>query len=169
MTSHRFLPAITVSMAVAAVLTLSGCSAIEGILPKPAETRDPQSGEILEGGATDVFTIAVGDCLDDSSTADELTEVPTVPCSADHDLEVYADFELEGDEWPGDEAVTTEADAGCLAQFERFVGIPFEESALDYSFYWPTEESWDQLDDRLVSCLIFDTAPTAGSLSGTAR
>jgi hypothetical protein len=169
MTSRPLLPAITAGLAVAAALALSGCSVIEGVLPKPAETRDPQSGEIVGGGSTDVFTLQVGDCLNNDTLADEITEVPTVPCSTAHQYEVYADFELDGDRWPGDEEVTEQADAGCMARFESFVGVPFEESSLDFSFYWPTEESWIQQDDRLVSCLIYDTTDATGSLGGSAR
>ena len=168
MTARRRLLPLALA-ALAAALTLSGCSVVEGILPKPAETRDAQSGEIVGGGTTDVFTLSVGDCLNDESSSDEVTEVPTVPCSEPHQYEVYGEVTLTGDEWPGEEAVTQQADDGCYAQFQAFVGIVYEDSSLEFNYYTPTKGSWEEMDDRLVTCVIFDTAATTGSLAGAAR
>ncbi len=166
-TRRRLLP--LAFAALAAALTLSGCSVVEGILPKPAETRDAQSGEIVGGGTTDVFTLSVGDCLNDESSSEEVSEVPTVPCSEPHQYEVYGEVTLTGDEWPGDEAVTQQADDGCSAQFQPFTGIAYEDSTLEFNYYTPTKGSWEEMDDRLVTCVIFDTAATTGSLAGAVR
>jgi hypothetical protein len=166
-TTRRILPIATVFFA--AALTVSGCSVVDNITPKPAETRDSQTGEIVGGGTTDVFTLAVGDCLNDESSSEEVFEVPTVPCSEPHLYEVYGEVILAGDEWPGDETVMQQADDGCYAQFEQFVGIAYEESVLEFNYYTPTQGSWDDAGDRLVTCLIFDAGETTGSLAGTAR
>lgn len=155
--------------AVAAALSLSGCSVVDGILPKPAETRDAQSGEIVGGGSTNVFTLAVGDCLDDESSTEEVSEVPTVPCSEAHQYEVYGEVTIPGDQWPGDEVISQQADDGCYAQFQPFAGIDYEDSTLEFNYYIPTEGSWDEMGDRLVTCIIYDSVATTGSLKGAAR
>jgi hypothetical protein len=150
-------------------VTLSGCSVIDDIIPKPAETRDSQTGEIVGGGTTDVFTLAVGDCLNDESSSEEVSEVPTVPCADAHQYEVYGEVVLEGDEWPGDEIVTQQADDGCYSQFEPFAGIAYEDSVFDFNYYTPTEAGWESAGDRFVTCVIFDAGKTTGSLAGAAR
>lgn len=171
--ARRRARALAIVPVIAAALALSGCSAIgslvDGIAPKPAETRD-ESGTIVEGGQTDVFAIAVGDCLDDQS-GDVVQEVPTVPCSEPHAYEVYAEIVVtDADEYPGTEAIETEADAGCYDAFGPFVGFAYEDSELDFNYYYPTAESWAE-GDRIVSCLILEVsgADVTGSLAGAGR
>ncbi|MDO9398555.1 MAG: septum formation family protein [Herbiconiux sp.] len=158
-------------LALAAVLvaglSLSGCSALFPSSAPPA--TDSSTGEEIEQTDTDVFTLAVGDCLNDTEGT-EVTEVPIVDCSAEHDFEVYSEFELEGDEFPGDDAIDSEADAQCLAAFDGFVGIAYDDSQYGYTYFTPTEGSWTDGDDRLVSCLIGDpNGKITGSLAGAAK
>ena len=149
-------------------LTLTGCSLLNGLV-EPEPVRD-DSGEVVEGGQGDVFTVSVGDCLSEAASDGEVTEVPIVPCSEPHDAEIYHDFEIDGTEYPGDDEVTRLADEGCLGAFEDFVGIPYDASKLEVTYYTPTEGSWNDVDDRLVSCMILDPAgPTTDSLEGAAR
>ncbi|MFB2581762.1 septum formation family protein [Herbiconiux sp. P15] len=151
-------------------LVLSGCTALFPSSAPPA--TDSTTGEEIEQTDTDVFTLAVGDCINDTSGDDvtEVSEVPTVDCAAEHDLEVYAEFEIAGDEFPGDDAVTAEADEKCLAEFEPFVGIAYDSSIYGFTYFTPTEASWTEGDDRLVSCLIGDpNGKTTGSLAGAAQ
>ncbi|GMA30945.1 septum formation family protein [Litorihabitans aurantiacus] len=135
------------------------------------ETRD-ESGEITTGGDTDVFTIAVGDCFDDEGDLSGTTEVnslPTVPCSQAHDNEVYAEYVFPDGDYPGTDAVETTATQECLAQWKTFVGLDFEASALEVYPIYPTQGSWEQADDRVVSCAIWDPAgPVTGTLEGAA-
>jgi hypothetical protein len=149
-------------------LTLSGCSVLQDLV-EPEPVRDA-TGEVVEGGQGDVFTVSVGDCLTEPAESGEVSDVPIVPCSEPHDAEIYHDFTLGGTEFPGDEEVTRLADEGCIAAFEGFVGLPFEQSTLELSYYSPTETSWNQLEDRLVSCLIFaPEGPSSGSLEDATR
>lgn len=103
-------------------------------------------------------------------TAETISTVPVVPCSDEHDYEVYYELQLPGDEFPGEDAVTAAAEEGCAAQFEAFAGIPYDLSALNYKYLTPTEQSWTQLDDHAVSCLILDMdGQVSGTLKGAAR
>jgi len=146
---------------------LSGCSVIENIFPAQAE-RDDETNEVKEAGEADVFTMAVGDCLNDQD-ADVVETIPAVPCTEPHDFEAYYSFDLTGEgEYPGLETIEGEADQGCYDAFPAFVGIAYEDSALDYSYFYPTEESWGA-SDREIMCIIYDAEPNTGTLAGAAR
>ncbi|MCS5715100.1 septum formation family protein [Herbiconiux sp. CPCC 205716] len=165
------LSSSTRSLAAAAVLlaglSLSGCTALFPSSAPPA--TDSTTGEEIEQTDTDVFALSVGECLNDTDGT-EVSEVPLVDCADEHDFEVYADFELTGDEFPGTDAINTQADEQCLTEFESFVGISYDDSTLGYTYFTPTEGSWTDGDDRLVSCLIGDpNGKVAGTLKGAAK
>jgi hypothetical protein len=146
-------------------IALAGCSSQAAT---PVAT-DSTTGEEIEQTQTDVFTLAVGDCMNDVA-ATEVSEVPIVDCASEHDYEVYYDFSLSGDEYPGDDAVGTQAEEGCQAAFDGFTGIAYADSMYDFVPFTPTESSWTQADDRLVSCLIGDpSAKSVGTLKGIAQ
>ncbi len=157
--------------AVAVALPLTGCSMVGNILSggaAPQPERDETSQEIVEEGQADVFALRVGDCLNEV-TEELVSEVPVVPCDQPHDEEIYFDFTIDGEEYPGDDVIQTEADTRCDAEFDAFVGLAYETSTLDFYPYRPSEESWTQLDDRVVSCVIYDPAgQVTGTLAGAA-
>ena len=157
-------PAAIIAAALVAV-SLSGCSIIGDVLagPAPQPERDETTQEITESSEADVFALRVGDCLD-MVEGEQVETVPVVPCGDPHSDEVYHDFEMADGEFPGDEAVNTAAEEGCLAAFEPFIGLPYEESTLYVAWYSPTEQSWNGFDDRVVSCVVSDPA---GSVTGT--
>jgi hypothetical protein len=150
-------------------LGLGGCSAIEGLFGGPNVSRDAESQEVVEAGTADVFTMRVGDCFDDVA-ADEVSDVPAVPCGEPHDNEVYYEFSMTGDEWPGQEAIDAEAQAQCGPQFDTFVGLSYEESVLNWFPFTPTQGSWDEMGDRVVQCVVYEPdTKVQGSLAGVAR
>jgi len=151
----------------AAALLLSGCSLI-GDLTNQTQ-RDP-SGSVVEGNDdADVFAIKVGDCLNDATASGTVTEVPIVPCSEPHDSEAYASIQVEDGDFPGDEAIKEQADADCVAAFGDFVGVEYNDSELEYTYYFPSAESWEQ-GDREILCEVYDPdSQTTGSLEGSER
>ncbi len=151
------LAAITLG---AASVALAGCSLIGGLTGTGTSTG--------EGTDTDVFTIKVGDCLNDGDAGGEVSTVPTVDCAEPHDSEAYASIIMDDGDFPGTEAVDDQAVSGCTAEFAPFVGLDYESSAYDFSYYYPTEESWAS-GDREILCLIVDPdGQTTGSLAGVA-
>ncbi|MDH5761070.1 MAG: septum formation family protein [Gemmatimonadota bacterium] len=96
----------------------------------------------------------VGDCFDDQSGT-VVNDVPGVPCNEPHDNEVYAAFDVQMSEWPGEDVVTEMAENGCLDRFEEVVGIPYEESVLIVSHLIPTEQSWKARKDREILCVAY--------------
>ncbi len=128
------------------LLMSAGCS--------PAERSE--TGEIETAGSVDAFTIRVGDCFDDQFTfGDEVSDVPGVPCTDPHDNEVYAKFDLQVSEWPGDDRANELADEGCLDRFERAIGARFDDSILQITTMIPTAGSWAERGDREVVCIAY--------------
>lgn len=114
------------------------------------------AGNIIESGTEDVFSLQVGDCFDnESEEADEIANVPAVPCAEPHDNEVYYAFDLDDGAYPGEEAISQAAFTECLGSFETYVGNTYEASALDISYLSPTPEGWDE-GDQEVLCILFD-------------
>ena len=101
------------------------------------ETSAPtQAQETAPAGAeeVDVFALEVGDCLTDYRATEGVVSVPTMPCSEPHSGEIYAVVPLpEGDgNYPGVEAISAQAEEKCIAEFEGFVGLSYEESVLEF-------------------------------------
>lgn len=102
--------------------------------------------------------------------AGEIQDTDVVPCSEPHDEEVYFEFELEGDEFPGGEAIDAEGEAQCLPAFEDYVGIDFQSSTLSLFWITPTQDTWEQLNDRVVQCVLYhyEGEQLTGSMKGAA-
>jgi hypothetical protein len=128
------------------------------------------SGEIVAGGDLSAFSFREGDCWDDPPLDREVASVAAVPCSGPHDAEVYAVYDLELDEYPGDDEIAVASEAGCVERFAAFVGVDYAASDLEIVYLNPTQESWDAEDDRSAVCSVSDpAAATTGTLRGAAR
>ncbi len=160
--AHNWARVLTLA-AVAAVL-LSGCSIIDDL------ANSGSGSTSTDGPKSDVFSVTVGDCLNDENSVGNdgtVTEVPIVDCAVSHDSEVIASQKIdEGDgTFPGDNTVKVDADRQCIAPFESFVGAALDTTALDYTYYFPSEESWGT-GDREILCVAYDPA---GRVEGTLK
>jgi hypothetical protein len=167
--------AVTVSLTM-----LTGCGAILDEITSGGDApRDEPGGEITASAEADAFEILKGDCIDllaldgydDSPEGDEfeVESVPVVPCAEPHTGEVYAELVMEGNEFPGAEAMAKKFDEWCYAEFEKFVGLSYDESVYGYTGFYPTQETWDQLDDRTLQCIVSSEEPVTDSLKGVAQ
>ncbi|WP_028472252.1 DUF4190 domain-containing protein [Nocardioides alkalitolerans] len=163
-------------VALAAVLVGVGWAVIVGLsaaisafsFSEDAE-RD-ESGSVVSADTIDVFALRVGDCFNDDSlfgdSADEYEEVMTVdvvPCSEAHDAEVYALFDLEGTEYPGDDEVFELAEEGCEEELDAS-GVSDEVYYEAYvNFLSPTRDSWFG-GDREIACMAYFDDRTTGSI-----
>ena len=142
-----------------------------GLAGEDATTRD-DNGAIVAEGEIGAFRIRLGDCLNGAAVG-LVESMEGVPCSEAHDLEVYHAFNLPEQDgtYPGDDEVGVQAEDGCYRAFAPFVGMSYEDSVYGFNAMTPTRESWDELDDREVLCLLgnYDGTPKTGSAEGRAR
>jgi hypothetical protein len=122
------------------------------------------TGVVTSSGDVDATDLHIGDCAQ-NAPAGETTTVHVVPCSQPHGAEVYAEFTLEGDGYPGSDQVDRFALGGCRSRVAAYVG---PEPAQDYDLYYlvPTTDTWAQ-GDRSVTCLL--GGPNGAKLTGTVR
>lgn len=123
----------------------------------------------LAACGSQVATAEVGDCVNTSDFEGEVTEIPTVECSEEHDAQVFHLFDMEDGDFPGDDAISTAAEEQCLPAFEEFVDTGYQESSLDINFIGPSQDTWDQADDREVICILYtmDGSTSTESFEGS--
>ncbi|MFE6997740.1 septum formation family protein [Microbacterium sp. NPDC057659] len=149
---------------------ISGIKELQGdTSPAPASSSGatPPGSEVI-----DWWELEVGDCMpSDQPYTDDSGEIVVVPCSEPHSDEVFHQYEMSQDVYPGDKATELEATETCREAFTDFVGTPFEDSELEYYGIWPNEDTWNQDDDRAVQCVVYDTDGdvVTGTLEGAAR
>ena len=123
--SARVVRLLAVASIAAAGLLLSGCSILNQLTN--TTPRDASGTPTAENDNADVFSIKVGDCLNDATASGTVTTAPIVPCSKPHDSEAYKSILMKDGDFPGEEAVKTQADQGCADAFPDFVGIPYDD------------------------------------------
>ena len=129
------------------------------------------AGGLIACGQQSVFSLPVGTCFDDQADG-EISSVPEVDCSQPHDNEVFALIEYtETETYPGADQMSALSEDLCIARFEDYVGLDYQSSALAVFPIFPTEESWNQDDDREVICALYnaDLSKLTGSMEGAAR
>ncbi|HLS64853.1 MAG TPA: septum formation family protein [Ruania sp.] len=117
-----------------------------------------------------VASADVGTCMNSSDfEADEITEIPEVDCSEEHDAQIFHKFDMDDGDFPGRDAIQTAAGEECVPAFEEFVGTGYQESSLDINFIGPSEDTWDQADDREVICYLYtmDGSTSTESFEGS--
>ena len=176
-------PARLLAAAAAATVSLTmltGCGAIfDEIMSSGEAPRDEPGGEITASADADAFEILKGDCIDlvaldgygESAEGEdfEVESVPVVPCAEEHTGEVYAELIMDDPAYPGDAAMSTKFDEWCYAEFEKFVGLSYDESVYGYTGFYPTQDTWDQMNDRTLQCIVSSEEPVTGSLQGVAQ
>lgn len=117
--------------------------------------------------ATNIDELVVGECFDEG---DEEDEAIRQPCSQPHDAEVIARLTLPAGSYPGDKGVQKAGESGCEAEFDTYVGIPWDDSELESDFWWPDRELWNS-GDRVIVCAAYgpDYDQLTGSVKGTKR
>lgn len=157
---------------IAGVVVAAGVAVFAGVGAFGDDTTRNDAGQITEGGGVGAFVIRNGDCI---NLPDEnlVASVEGVPCNLAHDAEVYSLFDMAAasSSYPGATAVDDAAVDGCISRFHAFVGVAYEYSELDVFYLHPTQESWNELDDREIVCLVttMDGSQVTGSLRGSGR
>lgn len=172
--------ALAATAAVAVSLTmLTGCGALDDLMSGGEPPRDEPGGEITASAEADAFEILQGDCIDLGALAGyddhgegeeyEVESVPVVPCAEPHTGEVYAELVMEGDEFPGEKGMAKTFEDWCYAEFEKFVGVSYDESVYSFTGFYPTKDTWELLDDRTLQCIVSSEEPVTGTLKDALR
>ncbi|MFF9178871.1 DUF4190 domain-containing protein [Streptomyces sp. NPDC014793] len=94
--------------------------------------------------------------------------VTGVPCSGEHDGEVFASFRLRDGGYPGDESVSRTADERCYGLRDTYAmdawAVPDD---VDVYYLTPTERGW-RAGDREVTC-VFGNVTEGANLTGSLR
>jgi hypothetical protein len=139
------------------------------------EAERDDEGAVAEEGDVGVFSLREGDCFDDpdeleGDEAPRVESVAAVPCDQPHDNEVYHLGELPDGDFPGQQEIVQMAFDECLDPFEDFVGVPYEESELEIFPLTPSQDTWEDEDDREVVCAAYlPDEQLTGSVRGSQR
>lgn len=115
-------------------------------------------GQITRSGDLTVTDLRVGDCFDlKDESAQEVQDVTARPCTEAHEYELIHVGTMPSGDYPDEDGWASWLTANCLPAFESFVGIPYELSRYDISWFQPTTSGWDG-GDRSVQCAVFDPA-----------
>ncbi|MDP6605112.1 MAG: septum formation family protein [Dehalococcoidia bacterium] len=150
-----------------------------GITSGTAETTrgTPTSGDAPPAGTTrpqarpiPVALLQPGDCFSLLAPLAQVREALVVDCVEPHDAELFFTARIEGDRYPGENAVATFAQQQCLGAFEAYVGVPYDDSAVYADFFPLTAATW-ATGDHEVRCVLFfpESGPITGSLRGARR
>jgi hypothetical protein len=120
--------------------------------------------------------LAGGECYNellDGTVDPPAHRFEVVDCNQPHDAEVYSAMALVaplGAPFPGEQAVTREANRWCLIEFEPYVGREYARSELRLGTMRPVTTTWST-GDRTVVCSLYDAElrPLVGSVRGSAR
>jgi hypothetical protein len=130
--------------------------------------------------------LRVGDCFDlNDPTADQIEDVKAVPCTTEHEFEVFYVGAIGKGSYPTDAAgehrnhgrqvididgaFWTYLDQNCIPAFRAYIGKAWYGGS-DLDIYWlvPTDDAW-RSGDRTVQCAAFYPGifRLTGSLRGT--
>ncbi|MFI5897295.1 DUF4190 domain-containing protein [Actinoplanes sp. NPDC051513] len=120
---------------------------VGAVVPSVVATTPTKAPASEATTPSDEPSFVVGECLNG------IAGYPThASCSAKHDGEIYAVFNLANGAWPGKSTVEKKAEAGCGTRLGKWADHP---DKLDFYYMYPDQESWPE--DRSVLCVAVDT------------
>lgn len=118
-------------------------------------------GEIVDAGRIAYDEIREGDCVnipDPAGTGDVDTfDLEAVPCSEGHNAQTVALVPLDGDEFPGKQAIDEQSQQPCFEAVSALPGV--SQGSTDYQPYRlvPTESIWGDDGGRTALCFVTRT------------
>jgi putative regulator of septum formation len=169
----RRIPAIWLEIAAALVLVggVVGWYFI-GVATGEPEVAPAQPTQVRTGVATsdeteesedlnsdinidDSVDLHVGDCFDIKDPYAEIEHVKEVPCSKEHEFELFHVGAMGKRSSPTIDAFADYVVEYCDPAFGDYIGKAPEDSDLDYDWLVPTEDAW-RSGDRTVQCAAYD-------------
>jgi hypothetical protein len=123
-----------------------------------------------EGAGNTSLSLAKGECFDvpGDTFRQDVYDVDKVPCSGEHDGEVFGTVPLSGSGYPGDDYVTDTAEDKCWTLQDSYAMDPWAlTEEVDVYYLTPTRDSWSW-GDREITC-VFANTDERGTLTGSLR
>lgn len=146
---------IVIMLAALCAVVLTGCA--EGV-------RTP-SGSPTAPATIGAFDLRVGDCTGPLPTG-SITTLTLIPCAQAHNWEAFHPGTLTDKTYPGQAKIYEDGTKLCAAAFTTFVGRKPEKSSLKFTFFYPTQDTWENTGDRAVLCIV---GSPEGGLVGSAK
>ena len=127
-----------------------------------AELQRDRTGDA--GGQVSVFELEPGTCLKELADGAAVLNVSVVPCDEQHAAEVVASLRMPGGRWPGAAAVEEFATAQCVPAIHS-AGVAANPD-LRWTYFGPSESSWQTRSDRTVSCVVVSRGAALTSRAG---
>lgn len=135
---------------------IAGLVVVGGVGYLTQAHRD-SSGAIQTGGKVQISDLRIGDCYDAPGQG-EVSEVTGRPCTQSHEYELIAKVDDTQDTtYPTETQFQDFVGQACLPMFEAWVGISFDQSALQIAWVEPSSDGWSR-GDRTVFCSAYDPA-----------
>lgn len=138
----------------------------------PEATTTTATVAPIAPGPVAATELVAGDCLTGlvigASERAQIESASVVGCDQDHELEVFATFDLSPADfdavdgaYPGQQRVVSAADAGCSTRSDELGAISEEIGVIAV---WPTAQSWS-VGDRAVVCAAYSITGTLDDLT----
>lgn len=140
-----------------------GAAAPTAPVPTPSggttPSDDPSSVDV------NVIDVKVGDCISRMTGISKNVRLQVTPCTDPHEGEVFALFDATGVPYPGDPALSRQADDGCTDRLAGYAPTAADVPGLGISFVYPSAESWTA-GRRQIQCIATSDPPATGSIRG---
>ena len=110
----------------------------------------------LLGGNTSAFNVEVGQCVQNAES-EKISDLQVIDCAKPHQAEIFYTVELSAKQRIPEEDLSDYARDTCIDAFEDYVGRSYEESELDTTELYPSEESW-ATGERTIACFAISAA-----------
>lgn len=124
-------------------------------------------GDKKPGKDISAFDVKVGQCFTPPTDLKaELSTLRALPCNEEHTQEAYAlvpystadDGSIDpGAQYPGADVLTAFADSTCAQRYADYVGVPYTDSSLFFTYLLPSARGWEAERDRTVICFVTTT------------
>jgi hypothetical protein len=121
----------------------------------PDEIDESEDLNVDEINIDDSDHLRVGDCFDLKHPLADIEHVKKVPCTTEHDYELFYVGAMRKRSHPTLDAFADYVVEYCEPAFGRYIGKAVDDSDLDYDWLVPTEDAW-RSGDRTVQCAGYD-------------
>lgn len=141
-------------------------------LDLPTPSADSAVAPTATAEVVAALSFDVGECFDETQNSFGRDSFQRKPCDSPHESELFVVMSHSAPSsvaHPGDDALFDLAGSECLALFSSYVGRSYQTSIYEISMFVPTEDGWDNRNDRTIQCALNHvdgnmlTAPAAGS------